>query len=110
MTRNVIAPSKRSDATVPVEFSFMDQLAFGELISGQVVTCSVFTGADANPSAILDGAPTANGTVVTQVITAGVPGVIYQLVALVNTTASNIYSKSAMLAIVDTPEAFYATS
>ena len=107
MTRVVIIPSKRSDAQVPVHFPFADQLEFGETISGQVVTCVVFTGTDANPSAVLFGSPTMANNTVTQVVTGGVPGTIYQLVAMATTSNANMYSKGARLAIVDEPEAMY---
>lgn len=109
MTRAVIVPSKRTDDTIPVQFPFADQLEFGEVISGQAVTCVVFTGTDANPSEVLEGAPTTDGTTVTQIITGGVVGNIYQLVALVNTSNANIYSKSARVAIINEPEAFFAS-
>ncbi len=110
MTRNVIVPAKRSDATIPVDFAFADQLEFGETIAGQVVTAKVFTGTDSAPSAILYGSPTLSGTTVQQVVTDGVAGNIYQLVALVTTSKSNMYSKSAKVAIVNEPEAMSGDS
>jgi hypothetical protein len=109
MTRVVLVPAKRSDATVPVEFPFADQLEFGETIAGQVVTCQVFTGDDSAPENVLSGPPTLSDTTVSQIVTGGVPGVIYQLVAIVTTSNSNMYTKGARLAIVDEPAAFYAT-
>lgn len=108
MTRAVIAPSKRSDATVPVHFPFADQLEFGESISGQVVTAVVFSGEDPSPENILFGSPTLANNTVTQIVTGGVPGVIYQLVAVATTSNDNMYTKGAKLAIVNEPESFNA--
>lgn len=106
MTRSVVAPTKRSDARIPIEFPFADQLQFGETISGQAVTCVVSSGTDPTPSNVLFGAPTLSGTNVTQVVTAGVEGVIYQLVCAVTGSLGHIYTKGAKLAVVNDPEAF----
>lgn len=106
MTRDVIVPSKRSDEKIPVSFPFGDQLQFGETISGQAVTCVVYTGEDASPSAVLYGAPSLSGSVVTQVVQAGVPGTIYQLVCVVTASGGHTYSKNAKLAIANAPDTF----
>lgn len=106
MTSSVILPAKSSNETFPVKFPFQDQMEFGESISGQVVTCSVFSGTDPNPSAVILGAATLQGTTVVQVVTGGLPGVIYQLVALANTSNENLYSKDGKLSIVNAPANF----
>lgn len=108
MTRVVIVPPKRSNGQVPVNFPFGDQLEFGESISGQVVTAVVFSGIDPNPENILFGSPTMANNTVQQVITGGLPGVIYQLVAMATTSNANMYSKGARIAIVNAPESFNA--
>jgi hypothetical protein len=106
MSYSVILPSKRSDATVPVTFEFADQLEFGEAITDVGASVEVFSGTDPIPNAILADLPTISGTKVTQVITAGVVGVIYQITVVIGTDQDHIYTKDGKLAIVNSPNAF----
>lgn len=106
MSYNEIFESKNSVEEKIYEFELGDQLLFGEFISGAVVAASVFTGTDANPSAIISGSPSISGTVVSQKIIGGVDGVIYNLLCVVNTSDTHVYSKNAQLAIVDQDTAY----
>src|SRR5690554_5105604 len=105
MSRRVLVPSKRTEEVTWIDFPFGDQLLFGETISGMATQCSVFTGDDSNPSAIL-GPSELNGTVVRQQVLGGLPGVIYQLTCLVTGSEGHVYSKGARLAVVDDPDTF----
>jgi hypothetical protein len=91
---------KRPGETAPVTFDFTAQLGASETIATQAVVASVYSGVDANPSAIVSGAATASGKIVSQAITAGVSGVIYQLVCTITTSASKTLQKSSYLAVV----------
>lgn len=110
MTRAVITPAKQSDGKIPIKFPFADQLQFGETISGQTVTCVVFSGTDDLPSNVLFGSPTLSGTTVTQIVTGGVVGVIYDLTCAVTGSGGHIYTKGTRLAIVNNPGAFNAAT
>jgi hypothetical protein len=102
MTR-IVLPSKRQGETVyvpPTGFNFVSQLAVGETIENATVTASVYTGVDANPSAIVSGAATINGTVVMQLITGGVLGVIYELLCKIVTSLGQTIEQSGYLAII----------
>lgn len=87
MSALIILPVKLASATTPVQFDFISLLAAGETITGQTMTVSVVSGTDANPSALLSGAPSPSGTSVWQNITAGVVGVTYLVSCLVSTSA-----------------------
>lgn len=106
MTRLAVFPSKRPDESLPLQFSFGDQLQFGETISGQAITSTVFAGEDPLPADILFGAPTLAGSTITQVVLGGIPGVIYQLVCIVSGSMGHVYTKGGKLAIAADPGAF----
>lgn len=95
----ITLPAKLVGETVNTQFDFASRLAISETISTQVVTASVYSGTDASPSAIVNGAATASGTIVTQSITAGVLGVTYELLCRVTTSAAQTLELSAYLVI-----------
>lgn len=92
--------TKKTGETGPVTFDFSGELGASETISTQNVVASVYSGTDANPSAIIDGPASTVLKVVTQSITAGVVGVIYQLLCTVTTSLGRTFQKSSYLAIV----------
>ena len=97
----LIFPPKNVGETIPLIVSFADRLQPGEGINGAVVTASVYSGTDNNPSALISGTATydAFGNA-TQVITGGVAGVVYTLVYLITGTNSHNYIKVGQLAIL----------
>lgn len=84
----VTLPPKRQGETVNYEFDFLSQLGPTETISTKVTTASVFSGVDASPSSVINGAASNSGSVVTQSLTAGTVGVIYTIVCTVTTSLS----------------------
>lgn len=98
--QQVLSVPKKVGETANVTFNFQSSLAGGETISTQSVAASVYSGVDASPSAIISGSATASGAVVTQKITAGVSGVIYQLLCTVTTSLSQTLQQSSYLAVV----------
>lgn len=81
-------------------FDFSSRLAAGETISTQTVTASVYSGVDASPSAIISGSASASGAVVTQKITAGTLGVIYELLCQITTSAGQTLDLAGYLAVI----------
>ena len=100
MLSRVSLPPKPVSSTESYIIDFTDALTAGSTISTQSVTASVYSGTDASPSAIVSGVATASGTKVTQKITAGTVGVIYQLTWTVTTSDSLTLKKLGFLAIV----------
>lgn len=106
MTNIVIFDEKAVSEVIPLVVDFSDRLQAGESINGVAVSVSVFSGTDATPSAILSGAATYSGTQVTQKVTGGVAGVIYNIFFLVTGTNSHNYGKVGRLAVVSDTDAF----
>lgn len=104
MTQDVLLPSKQVVDTISSIYPFQDVMTFGEVITGAVCSVIVYTGTDGNPSLILSGTPnfsSSGGLSVTQNLTAGLSGVIYQIVCTVVTSLSNTFVKNAYLAVIN---------
>lgn len=100
MSGQAIFDPKYTGETKTYQFDFTSDLAPFEAILIQTVTASVFSGTDATPSAIISGAASATRTIVSQNITGGILGVIYELLCTATTSSSQILEKSAFLAVV----------
>jgi len=98
--QQVISTSKKTGEIANVTFNFLSSLGASETISTQSVTATVYSGTDASPSSIISGSATASGTVVTQKLTGGVSGVIYQLLCSITTSLSQTLQQSSYLAVV----------
>lgn len=103
----LIFSNKAIGETQPYVVNFSDRLQFGESINGAAVSISVFSGTDASPNSMLSGTATydINGNV-TQVLTGGVTGVIYNVVFTVTGTASHNYVKQGQLAVTANDNAY----
>lgn len=99
MTRIVFDP-KTDGETVTLTFNFLSRMAAGETISTQIVAASVYSGVDGSPSSIVSGSASASGQSVTQKITGGVVGVIYQLLCTITTSAGQTLELAGFLAVV----------
>jgi hypothetical protein len=95
---------KLAGESVSTVFDFISRLATGETISTATVVASVYSGVDATPSAVISGSASISGTKVTQLVVAGVLGVMYKLVCTITTSASQTLQLSAYLAIVPDTE------
>lgn len=80
-------------------FPFGALLANGETISTASVTAAVYSGTDASPSAIVNGAASISGQNVVQNFTAGVVGMLYQTKATITTSLGQTLNCVAFLAI-----------
>ena len=87
-----------------VPFDFINSLAIGEAITSQNVVATVYSGYDANPSAIISGSATVeNVTQVMQLITGGLNGVIYELNSTITTNRGQTLTQNGLLAVYSTP-------
>ena len=78
--------TKHPDEDFTYGWDYADKLDTGDSLTGTpTITVSVIYGTDASPSSILSGAPSINGTVVSQKIIDGVDGVRYAVYSLVDT-------------------------
>lgn len=99
MTKAIFG-GKRAGETRLLAFDFAPLLASGETLSTQSVAATVYTGTDASPSAIISGSASASGSVVSQKVTAGTAGNIYNLVCTVTTSAGQTLKLAGVLAIL----------
>lgn len=101
MSGRVILPAKfAAEIKAYDQFDFSQQLASGETISSQVTLAVTYSGTDASPSSIIASAATVSGGVVTQVITGGVAGVIYELLCIITTSLSRGLLLQGYLAVL----------
>lgn len=99
-SNRVILNNKLQGETALVFFDFTSKLSAGETVSTQVVTATVDRGTDAAPSSIISGAAApVSGGLVQQKITAGVVGVIYDLLCTITTSAGQTLQLAGYLAI-----------
>lgn len=97
-----VLPSKKVGETFTAVFDFASSLnvtGAGETISGAAVTISVYSGTDAAPNSVLNGAASISGSQILQSLTAGTAGVIYSIVAQATTSTSQVLQMNALLAV-----------
>ena len=92
--------SKLVGETKNYSVDFADVLATSETISTKTVTATTYSGTDASPSSIVSGSATSSGSIVSQNITAGTLGVVYQLLYQITTSSSRTLQKAAWLTVV----------
>lgn len=92
--------TKFVDEVISVDVDMLSRLKVGEAISTSAAAISVVSGVDAFPNLLLVGLPTNSGSIVTQQVQGGVPGVIYLLEISIRTSLSNIYVNQAKIAVL----------
>lgn len=95
-----IFDGKRAGEIRTLTFDFGAQLAAAEAISTQSVAATVWTGTDASPSAVISGSASLSGSVVSQKVTGGTAGNIYNLICTVTTSAGQTLKIAGLLAIL----------
>jgi hypothetical protein len=98
--RRVISNVKTTSTPLAVVFDFTQDLTFGESLSSAVVTTTVFSGADSNPSAVTSASPAISGSQVTQAASGGVLGVTYAIVCAVATSLGQALSLLTYVVVV----------
>lgn len=105
-------PAREVQSSLPIgniknfKWDFLSDLAVGETITGvPTVTMNVYSGADATPQTMVNGAATVSGSVVTQSInskTAGVLGVVYEAVCNIVTSLGQNLTHTSFIVVVPT--------
>ena len=93
-------PSKPLSEVVSLAVDFISRLASGEVINSGSVVASLYTGTDTNPSEILDGATSVQGSQLVQSVGAGVLGNIYELAYTAVTSLNQRLVITGYLAVV----------
>jgi len=100
MSSRAILDPKLLGETKTITFDFTSSLVIGETISTQTVTASTYSGTDATPSGVISGIASTSGAVVSQKITGGVLGTMYELLCQITTSLGQTLQQSAFLAVV----------
>ncbi len=102
--------AKRVGETINYQFDFRSSLASGETLSSQSATAAVESGVDPSPSAILSGSAANSGGLVTQKITAGLPGVLYSVTMTASTSLGQVLQDESIIAILPNPSGGTSTA
>lgn len=97
---NVVGPLEVGEIKA-VQFDFSTEVATGVALTSPSVTCVVVEGTDASPSAVLSGAATISGQLVTQLVQPGVVGCKYKLNAFASDASGQRHHIAAYLKVVN---------
>jgi len=97
--RVIFKPKHVSD-TDTLKFNFISAMKPRDSILTKVVTASVYSGTDANPSNLIVGSALSNGTLVTQRVCNGVAGVVYELKCTITTASGNTLVMTGYLHVI----------
>lgn len=100
MNRVILPPKRFTEVVIYNQFNFLSALSAGETISSASVLAGVYSGVDPNPSAIFSGVATISGSVVSQKLTGGVIGVVYELICGAVTSAGQTLQLAGYLAVI----------
>ena len=101
MTSRIVLEPKNAAETVSLVFDFASQLTGSETLSSATVTAVVYSGSDSSPSSVISGGASASGTKVTQKVTAGTVGVVYELTCAAVTSTSQTLEMVGYLVVID---------
>jgi hypothetical protein len=87
VSRVVFAPKLLNDVKT-YTFDFSSLLGLGESISTATCTSVVYSGTDPSPSSLINGAAVVNSPLVSQSLTGGTLGVIYEVACIATTTGA----------------------
>lgn len=91
---------KRQAESVALPFDFSSKTQSGDVLSAPVVTCTVWSGVDANPAAVLTGVNTIAGLQVNAGVQNGVVGVLYLIAVKVTASLSGLLELDGILAVL----------
>lgn len=100
MALREIFPPRFASGGPPLVFDFTGDLATGETISTAAVSVAAYAGTDASAASMVSGAETISGATVSQALTAGVAGVVYQVTCSITTSTSRNFIHTGLLAVI----------
>ena len=98
----IVQPPKFQSSSVLYSWDFTSLLQFSEIIGSAFIDVSVYSGTDPIPYIILSGLPSISGNVVSQLITGGVEGVIYNVDCSAVTSLGQTLIISSYISIIPT--------
>ena len=98
-TRVILDPKRVAESISP-SFDFTAKCVAGDVLSSPMVSVSVWSGLDLNPSAVYGASAPITGLVVNPRLLAGVAGVIYLVRVVVTASLSGILELDGLLAVL----------
>ena len=95
----IVQPPKLLGETRAYVFDFRADMGAGVTISSTSTAASVYSGTDASPSSILSGSGAISGSSVTQKLTGGVLGVIYDVLVSATLSDGQVVQRASYIAI-----------
>ena len=99
MSSRVTLGAKHASEIVSEVFDFTSRLAAGETISAATVTAFVYSGSDPTPAALISGPAAISGGKVTQRVTGGFMGNVYDLVCTATTSVGQVLQITGYLVV-----------
>jgi hypothetical protein len=100
----LVLSDKLQHETITVKMDFTSRMEPGETVNTAIAQAVVSSGVDPSPADIISGIATVTNNIVSQVITGGLPGVIYKLSFSVRSSANNILINTAQLAVLSSAD------
>lgn len=99
MGRVVLDPASVGEAVI-VPFDFISGLQAGEVIVSASTKCTLYSGTDSNPQAVVSGVATVGGTIAFQTVVPTITGNIYDLACTAVTSFGQILTLEGYFAII----------
>lgn len=99
MTRLDLPPKLLGETSL-YSADFTGLLSSGETITTATVEASTYSGTDPAPAGLLSGPAAISGTIVSQLLTGGVLGVMYEILFTAITSAGQTLQQVGYLAVV----------
>lgn len=100
----IVEETKLAGESIVVRVDFSSRCRIGETPATAVCGMEVYSGEDADVGEMVVGAAVLEGSVISQRISGGVPGVIYTLTIAVRTIDNNIYMDQAKIVVLESPD------
>lgn len=98
-----VFPQKSPEESRPFVFDFTSQLVGTDTLSTAAASITVWSGVDANPSAMLVGGATVSGAQASQWLQGGVAGVVYKVEMVAHTAGTQTLVIVGLVAVVEDP-------
>jgi hypothetical protein len=96
----LVTESKLESESYLLAVDFLSDLRPGETIIGASTNVTVSVGVDPNPLAMLSGSASISGSITSQRLIGGVPGVIYTIWSAIKTSTTNVFVTKTQLAVL----------
>ena len=98
----ILLNQKDPSDTIQQVFDFASWVTGTDSLASAVTTCTVYSGVDGSPSAIISGTTTVSGTKATQAMVGGINGVTYTIACKGTMASGTVITLSGYLTVLQT--------